>query len=92
MRMSARYGRVLGFGRRLARDESGAALIYVSIALTVLMGLAALVVDGSRLFTLHTELQSAADAIALAGAAELDTGAGAIDRAETAMANLVQNS
>ncbi|HEX4913078.1 MAG TPA: pilus assembly protein TadG-related protein, partial [Vicinamibacterales bacterium] len=54
--------------RRLARDESGAALIYVSIALTVFMGFAALVIDGSRLFTLDTELQSAADALALAGA------------------------
>ncbi|HJR20545.1 MAG TPA: hypothetical protein VJ822_02930, partial [Dongiaceae bacterium] len=39
-----------------------------------------------------TELQSAADAIALAGAAELDGSAGAIDRAENAMADLVQNS
>ena len=35
MRMSAASRRFLGFSRRLARDESGAALIYVSIALTV---------------------------------------------------------
>ena len=91
MRMSARSRQVLGFGRRLARDESGAALIYVSIALTVFMGFAALVVDGSRLFTLDTELQSAADAIALAGAAELDGNADAQTRADAAMANLVQN-
>ena len=61
MSMSARSRQVLGFGRRLARDESGAALIYVSIALTVFMGFAALVIDGSRLYTLDTELQSAAD-------------------------------
>lgn len=92
MRMSAASRRILGFGRRLARDEGGAALIYVSIALTVFMGFAALVIDGSRLFTLDTELQSAADAIAIAGAAELDGSAGAIGRAETAMASLVQNN
>jgi hypothetical protein len=84
--------RMLGFSRRLARDERGAALIYVSLALTVFMGFAALVIDGSRLFTLDTELQSAADAIALAGAAELDGNVGAIDRAKDAMDNLLENS
>ncbi|HWA46650.1 MAG TPA: pilus assembly protein TadG-related protein [Dongiaceae bacterium] len=84
--------RVESFSRRLARDESGAALIYVSIALSVFLGFAALVIDGSRLFTLDTELQSAADAIALAGAAELDGNADAETRANRAMDNLVQNS
>ena len=91
MRMSKASRRIGGFGRRLARDESGAALIYVSIALTVFMGFAALVIDGSRLFTLDTELQSAADAIALAGAAELDGNVDAQTRADAAMADLVQN-
>lgn len=92
MRISAASRRIFGFGRRLGRDESGAALIYVSIALTVFMGFAALVIDGSRLFTLDTELQSAADAMALAGAAELDGNADAQDRATLAMNNLVQNA
>lgn len=84
--------RIVGFGRRLARDEKGAALIYVSIALSVFMGFAALVIDGSRLFTLDTELQSAADAIALAGAAELDGFPDAQTRANRAMDNLLQNN
>ena len=88
----ARSRTILGFARRLARDEGGAALIYVSIALTVFMGFAALVIDGGRLFTLDTELQSAADAIALAGAAELDGNADAQTRAAAAMNNLVQNA
>ncbi len=92
MRMSRASRCICGFSRRLARDESGAALIYVSIALTVFMGFAALVIDGSRLFALDTELQSAADAIALAGAAELDGNADAQDRAILAMNNLVQNA
>jgi hypothetical protein len=80
----------LHFGR-LGRDEEGAVLIYVSIALTVFMGFAALVIDGGRLFTLDTEMQSASDALALAGAAELDGSGDAITRATTAMDNLVQN-
>ncbi|MGH6892690.1 MAG: pilus assembly protein TadG-related protein [Dongiaceae bacterium] len=79
------------FGWRLARDEGGAVLIYVSIALTVFMGFAALVIDGGRLLTLDTEMQSAADALALAGAAELDGNSDAETRANAAMANLVQN-
>src|SRR3989337_1294564 len=84
--------RLGGFARCLGRDEGGATLIYVSIALTVFMGFAALVIDGGRLFTLDTEMQSAADAIALAGAAELDGNTDAQTRANAAMANLVQNS
>ncbi|HEX6119801.1 MAG TPA: pilus assembly protein TadG-related protein [Dongiaceae bacterium] len=67
-------------------------LIYVSIALTVFMGFAALVIDGGRLFTLDTEMQSAADALALAGAAELDGNSDAITRANGAIANLVANN
>ncbi|WP_119300649.1 pilus assembly protein TadG-related protein [Dongia deserti] len=88
---SGRIG-IIGFGRRLGRDERGAVLIYVSLALTVFMGFAALVIDGGRLFTLDTEMQSAADALALAGAAELDGNGDAITRATQAMANLVDNN
>src|SRR5919109_3022864 len=92
MRYGMRWQQLCELARRLARDEGGAALIYVSIALTVFMGFAALVIDGSRLFTLDTEMQSAADALALAGAAELDGSAGARARADAAMNNLVQNN
>jgi hypothetical protein len=91
MKISTGRKDISGFGRRLARDERGATLIYVSLALTVFMGFAALVIDGSRLYTLDTEMQSAADALALAGAAELDGAPGAIDRATNAVDNLVQN-
>ncbi|HET6156705.1 MAG TPA: pilus assembly protein TadG-related protein [Dongiaceae bacterium] len=86
------------FARRLRRDEGGAVLIYVTIALTVFMGFAALVIDGGRLFSLSTEMQSAADALALAGAAELDGNSDAIERADRAMGKelgvdaLVQNN
>jgi Flp pilus assembly protein TadG len=82
---------MLGAARRLARDERGAVLVYVSIALTVFMGFAALVIDGGRVFTLNTEMQSAADALALAGAAELDGNSDAETRATAAMNDLLQN-
>src|SRR5688572_5808714 len=91
MSISVAGKQLLSFGRRLAHDEQGATLIYVSITLTVFMGFAALVIDGSRLFTLDTEMQSAADALALAGAAELDGNSDAITRATAAMDNLVKN-
>jgi Flp pilus assembly protein TadG len=92
MRILGLSRRMLRLGRRIARCEDGAVLIYVSIALTVFMGFAALVIDGGRLFTLDTEMQSHADALALAGAAELDGSTGARARADAAMNNLVQNS
>lgn len=83
--------RIVRFMRRLARDEGGAVLIYVSIGMTLFMGFAALVIDGGRIFAVDTEMQSAADALALAGAAELDGTTGAQDRAILAMTNMVQN-
>src|SRR5881396_3894914 len=98
MRRLSMSKRMQAFGRRLARDERGAVLIYVSLALTVFMGFTALVIDGGRLFTLDTEMQSAADALALAGAAELDGNSDAITRADKAMGKasgvtaLVQNN
>lgn len=74
-----------------AREERGAVLIYVSLMLPVLMGVSLLAIDGARIYNLGTELQKAADALALAGAAELDRRPNAIVRADAAIANLVHN-
>jgi len=49
-----------------------------------MIGFGALVVDAGRAYTLQTELQNAADAAALAGAAELDLTATSITRARAA--------
>jgi hypothetical protein len=57
----------------------------------VLIGTAVLAVDASRLSILATTLQKGADALALAGAAELDRKPTAITRAEAAIANMVAN-
>ena len=58
--------------RKLWADCQGVVLPYVAIMLVVIIGLAALALDGSRLMTVQSQMQSAADALALAGAAELD--------------------
>jgi Flp pilus assembly protein TadG len=56
--------------RRL-KDETGAALVYVALMMTVLLGFAGLAIDTGQLFYCHRELQAATDAAALAGAEDL---------------------
>jgi len=72
-------------------DTTGAVAIYVTIMLPVLIGVSLLAVDASRLYNLQSLLQKGADALALAGAAELDRRLTAITRSNNAIANLVQN-
>jgi hypothetical protein len=77
--------------RRFSGDESGYVTALTLIAMPLLLGFSLMVIDVSRGNNLHTDLQNAVDAIALAGARELDGGADAIDRAEAAMTDLLQN-
>jgi Flp pilus assembly protein TadG len=72
-------------------DRDGAILPYVAIMLIAIIGLAALAIDGSRLMSVQTQLQNAADALALAGAAELDRRPDSIIRARAAIDNLIAN-
>lgn len=67
------------------RNEAGTIAIYVALMLPFLVGLALLVVDGGRLFNLDTSLQNNVDALALAGAAELDKRPDSHTRAAAAM-------
>jgi hypothetical protein len=69
---------------RLVKDERGATAIYVALGMGVMFGAGGLAIDLGRAMHLETELQQAADAAALAGAAELDGQDGARDRARTA--------
>lgn len=73
------------------RDETGAVLIYTTVIITLLFGVAALAIDASRLSTVHTGLQNAADAAALAGARELRRTAGSIERAKAAAVQALEN-
>jgi Flp pilus assembly protein TadG len=77
--------------RAFWQDQRGMALILVAILLPVIIGFSLLVIDMSRANTLHNDLQKAADAFALAAAAELDRSTGSWARAERAMATLVRN-
>lgn len=77
--------------QRFARDESGVAMILLAIMLPVIIGLAVLAVDMSRVNNLHNDLQEAADALSLTGASELDGAPFALNRARRAMSNLVSN-
>ena len=78
------------FARRavaLWRDTDGLMVPYVAVMLPVLVGFALLALDGSRRMSLQTQMQAAADSLALAGARELNKQTGAESRAISAMAN-----
>ncbi|WP_163266886.1 pilus assembly protein TadG-related protein [Chelativorans alearense] len=78
--------------REFRDDERGMALVLVSIMLPVIIGFSLLVIDWSRAGNLHNDLQKAADAFAIAAAYELDGRSDSIDRANRAVANLVDNT
>jgi hypothetical protein len=75
----------------LWHDQDGAIIPYLAMMLAVIIGLSALTLDGSRLMNLQTQLQNGADALALAGATELDRRPDSIVRAEAAIRNLIAN-
>src|SRR5262245_32267098 len=80
------------FARAFWNDTNGVILPYVTIMLVVIVGLSVLALDGARLMSLQTQLQNGADALALAGAAELDRLPDAETRARTAIERLLTNS
>ena len=74
------------------RDTDGIILPYVTIMLLAIVGLSVLALDGARFMSLQTQMQAGADALALAGAAELDRMPDAQARATAAINNLLSNS
>src|SRR5712671_1237618 len=73
-------------------DTDGIILPYVTLMLVVIIGVSVLALDGSRYMSLQTQLQNGADALALAGAAELDRLPDARTRAVRAINRLVANA
>jgi len=73
-------------GKKL-RNESGQALIITIMCLTVLLGFVGFAVDLGYMFYVKRELQTAADAAALAGASTLTTNAPALATVKAAVAN-----
>lgn len=77
--------------RELWADTSGVILPYVTLMLVVIIGVSVLAIDGARVMSLQTQLQRAADALALAGAGELDQTSTSITRSTNAINNTVSN-
>jgi hypothetical protein len=78
--------------RLFCNDTSGVILPYVTIMLVIVVGVAVLALDGARFMSLQTQLQNGADALALAGAAELDRLPDSEARAINAINRLLTNS
>lgn len=74
--------------RRFLRAEDGYALVLSLVFLPAFLGLTLLMIDIGRGNNAQTATQAAVDALALAGAAELDREPGARDRARLAMAEV----
>lgn len=89
--MRSVFAKLLRTARRFRRDAGGAIILPLAFALPVLFGFGMLVIDGGRYFNLQTSLQAGADALALAGAAELDAKSDSIVRANRAIDTLVAN-
>ncbi|MBC2837490.1 TadE/TadG family type IV pilus assembly protein [Paragemmobacter straminiformis] len=77
--------------RNFLRSERGYVLILTLIFMPVFIGIGLLVIDIGRGNNAQQDHQAAADALALAGAKELDGQTDSIDRAKAAMA-LVSNT
>ena len=67
--------------------QSGQAIVLIAIMLTVLVGMTALAIDGSRAYALKRDLQAAVDSAALAAADKLQQ-SGSYATAEQAATNV----
>ncbi|MGE5541719.1 MAG: pilus assembly protein TadG-related protein [Bacillota bacterium] len=73
-------------GGEIPPDEKGSVIVFVALAMTVLLGLAAIVVDVGILYFNRVALSNAADAAALAGVQELPADPGRAEAAAVAYA------
>lgn len=85
-------GRSLGaFLRAFCVDTSAAIAATYALSMFVLVAIAGVAWDWTRMTAMDSELQNAADQAALAAATQLDGKVDAIDRATLAASNLVSN-
>ncbi|MCA1491868.1 hypothetical protein I6F11_13150 [Ensifer sp. NBAIM29] len=78
--------------KRFLDDNRGYVIALTLISMPLLLGFSLMVIDVGRTGNLHTDLQNAVDAMALAGARELDGRDDAIDRANAAIETLANNA
>ncbi|HEV2444902.1 MAG TPA: pilus assembly protein TadG-related protein [Candidatus Sulfopaludibacter sp.] len=72
----------------IRRSRHGFVLIVTCVALTILLGFAALAIDIARLYVIKSELQAFTDAAALGAALQLDGGEAGIEHAREAAPRL----
>jgi hypothetical protein len=77
--------------RRVLREEGAGVAAYVAMAAFTAIGAGAVAVDFGRAAVLRTQMQNAADARAMAAAAQLDGRDGARDRATTVAKELMDS-
>lgn len=77
--------------RNFLKNTSGSVAVWAAFTTPFLIGGAALSVDASRLYNMDNDLQAAADALARAGAAELDQRQDSLTRSSRAIQRLVSN-
>lgn len=77
--------------QRTPCKQSGLVIVMLVLVLVVLLGVAAFALDLGRLYVLKTEMQNAADAAALAAAAELNGEDDAIERAKIAATEFLEH-
>jgi len=75
-----------GFLRRARADQRGQALIFVTLSLTMLLGLAGLVTDVGRLYIYQNALNASTQAAALAGAGAMSEAGATVTSATSAVA------
>jgi Flp pilus assembly protein TadG len=80
-----------GLHRRTVRTQKGQAIVLIAIMIAVLVGMAALAIDGSRAYTLRRNLQAAVDAAALAAADKLQQSGSYILAEQAATASFSSN-
>ncbi len=78
--------------RRFWNDHRGYVIALTLIAMPMLLGFSLLIIDVGRSSNLHTDLQNAVDAMALAGARELDGRDDAISRAQTSIEKIANSA
>lgn len=83
---AARASAAPGFAVRVVRDEKGNFLVFFGMSVAAIFGIVALSFDLGRMAAVQTDLQSFADSVALAAAAELDGEGNSVARACTAAA------
>jgi Flp pilus assembly protein TadG len=77
--------------RAFVRDARGSVALYIALGTMVFLPVGAIAIELSSLMALHTEVQQAAEAAALAGAKQLDFTDDGLVAAETAAKTAVTN-